>query len=104
MDLKCPKCGSEDVFQKKDGSCLCGECGHRFMPQQEPAEFVPMRLFISYGHKESEICRRIYQALKDRGHDPWFDERRICFGNDWRERIQAITKEHQVTGLCIRGL
>ena len=87
MDLKCPKCGSEDVFQKKDGSCLCGTCGHRFMPQQEPAEFVPMRLFISYGHKESEICRRIYQALKDRGHDPWFDERRICFGNDWRERI-----------------
>ena len=87
MDFKCPKCGSEDVFQKKDGSCLCGACGHRFMPQQEPAEFVPMRLFISYGHKESEICRRIYQALKDRGHDPWFDERRICFGNDWRERI-----------------
>lgn len=87
MDLKCPKCGSEDVFQKKDGSCLCGACGHRFMPQQEPAEFVPMRLFISYGHKESEICRRIYQALKDRGHDPWFDESHIRFGNDWRERI-----------------
>ena len=87
MDLKCPKCGSVDVFQKKEGSCLCGACGHRFMPQQEPAAFVPMRLFISYGHKESEICRRIYQALKDRGHDPWFDERRICFGNDWRERI-----------------
>ena len=87
MNLKCLKCGSEDVFQKQDGSCLCGACGHRFMPQQEPAEFVPMRLFISYGHKESEICRRIYQALKDRGHDPWFDERRICFGNDWRERI-----------------
>lgn len=87
MNLKCQKCGSEDVFQKQDGSCLCGACGHRFMPQQEAAEFVPMRLFISYGHKESEICRRIYQALKDRGHDPWFDERRICFGNDWRERI-----------------
>ncbi len=87
MNLKCPKCGSVDVFQKKDGSCLCGACGHRFMPQQEPAEFVPMRLFISYGHKESEICRRIYQALKDRGHDPWFDESHIRFGNDWRERI-----------------
>ena len=87
MNLKCLKCGSEDVFQKQDGSCLCGACGHRFMPQQEPAEFVPMRLFISYGHKESEICRRIYQALKDRGHDPWFDESHIRFGNDWRERI-----------------
>lgn len=86
-DIKCPKCGSEDVFQKKDGSCLCGACGHRFMPQQEPAEFVPMRLFISYGHKESEICRRIYQALKERGHQPWFDEDQIRFGHDWRERL-----------------
>ena len=87
MDFKCPKCGSEDVFQKKDGSCLCGACGHRFVPQEAETEFVPMRLFISYGHKESEICRRIYQALKDRGHDPWFDESHIRFGNDWRERI-----------------
>lgn len=87
MNLKCPKCGSEDVFQKKDGSCLCGACGHRFIPQQEPAEFVPMRLFISYGHKESEICRRIYQALKERGHQPWFDEDQIRFGHDWRERL-----------------
>lgn len=86
-DIKCPKCGSEDVFQKKDGSCLCGTCGHRFMPQQELAEFVPMRLFISYGHKESEICRRIYQALKERGHQPWFDEDEIRFGHDWRERL-----------------
>ena len=86
-DIKCPKCGSEDVFQKKDGSCLCGACGHRFMPQQEPAEFVPMRLFISYGHKESEICKRIYQALKERGHQPWFDEDQIRFGHDWRERL-----------------
>lgn len=86
-DIKCPKCGSKDVFQKKDGSCLCGACGHRFMPQQEPAEFVPMRLFISYGHKESEICRRIYQALKERGHQPWFDEDKIRFGHDWRERL-----------------
>ena len=87
MNLKCLKCGSEDVFQKQDGSCLCGACGHRFMPQQEPAEFVPMRLFISYGHKESEICKRIYQALKDRGHQPWFDEDQIRFGHDWRERL-----------------
>ena len=87
MDFKCPKCGSEDVFQKKDGNCLCGACGCRFVPQEAETEFVPMRLFISYGHKESEICRRIYQALKDRGHDPWFDESHIRFGNDWRERI-----------------
>lgn len=86
-DIKCPKCGSEDVFQKKDGSCLCGACGHRFVPQTAEKTFVPMRLFISYGHKESEICKRIYQALKERGHQPWFDEDQIRFGYDWRERL-----------------
>lgn len=85
--LKCPKCGSEDVFQKQDGSCLCGACGHRFVPQTAEKNFVPMRLFISYGHKESEICKRIYQALKERGHQPWFDEDQIRFGHDWRERL-----------------
>lgn len=86
-DIKCPKCGSEDVFQKKDGSCLCGACGHRFVPQTAEKTFVPMRLFISYGHKESEICKRIYQALKERGHQPWFDDDQIRFGHDWRERL-----------------
>lgn len=86
-DIKCPKCGSEDVFQKKDGSCLCSACGHRFVPQTAEKTFVPMRLFISYGHKESEICKRIYQALKERGHQPWFDEDQIRFGHDWRERL-----------------
>lgn len=86
-DIKCPKCGSEDVFQKKDGSCLCGACRHRFVPQTAEKTFVPMRLFISYGHKESEICKRIYQALKERGHQPWFDEDQIRFGHDWRERL-----------------
>lgn len=86
-DIKFPKCGSEDVFQKKDGSCLCGACGHRFVPQTAEKTFVPMRLFISYGHKESEICKRIYQALKERGHQPWFDEDQIRFGHDWRERL-----------------
>lgn len=86
-DIKCPKCGSEDVFQKQNGNCLCGACGHRFVPQTAEKTFVPMRLFISYGHKESEICKRIYQALKDRGHQPWFDEDQIRFGHDWRERL-----------------
>ena len=100
-DVKCPKCGSEDIFQKQDGNCLCGACGHRFVPQQEPAEFVPMRLFISYGHKESEICRRIYQALKERGHQPWFDEDQICFGHDWRERLANGIEESNSVVACL---
>lgn len=99
--LKCPKCGSEDVFQKQDGSCLCGACGHRFVPQTAEKNFVPMRLFISYGHKESEICKRIYQALKERGHQPWFDEEQIRFGHDWRERLAAGIEKSNSVVACL---
>lgn len=100
-DIKCPKCGSEDVFQKQDGSCLCGACGHRFVPQTAEKNFVPMRLFISYGHKESEICKRIYQALKERGHQPWFDEEQIRFGHDWRERLAAGIEKSNSVVACL---
>ena len=100
-DIKCPKCGSEDVFQKKDGSCLCGACGHRFVPQTAEKTFVPMRLFISYGHKESEICKRIYQALKERGHQPWFDEDQIRFGHDWRERLATGIEASNSVVACL---
>lgn len=100
-DIKCPKCGSEDVFQKQDGSCLCGACGHRFVPQTAEKNFVPMRLFISYGHKESEICKRIYQALKVRGHQPWFDEEQIRFGHDWRERLAAGIEKSNSVVACL---
>lgn len=100
-DIKCPKCGSEDVFQKQDGSCLCGACGHRFVPQTAGKNFVPMRLFISYGHKESEICKRIYQALKVRGHQPWFDEEQIRFGHDWRERLAAGIEKSNSVVACL---
>ena len=99
--LKCPKCGSEDVFQKQNGNCLCGACGHRFVPQTAEKNFVPMRLFISYGHKESEICKRIYQALKVRGHQPWFDEEQIRFGHDWRERLAAGIEKSNSVVACL---
>lgn len=100
-DIKCPKCGSEDVFQKQNGNCLCGACGHRFVPQTAEKNFVPMRLFISYGHKESEICKRIYQALKVRGHQPWFDEEQIRFGHDWRERLAAGIEKSNSVVACL---
>lgn len=100
-DIKCPKCGSEDVFQKQDGSCLCGACRHRFVPQTAEKNFVPMRLFISYGHKESEICKRIYQELKVRGHQPWFDEEQIRFGHDWRERLAAGIEKSNSVVACL---
>lgn len=46
-----------------------------------------MKLFISYGHPQAAICRKICEVLKDRGHEVWFDETNIPHGADWRAEI-----------------
>ena len=46
-----------------------------------------MKLFISYGHPQAAICRKICDALRNRGHQVWFDETNIAHGLDWREEI-----------------
>lgn len=48
---------------------------------------TPLRLFLSYGHKEEAIALRICEHLKARGHDVFFDKSGIKAGDDWRERI-----------------
>lgn len=100
--VTCPHCGSSDVFKKNDGTYLCGNCIRRFSPAPvAKPEFVPMRLFISYGHPESEICQKIYEALKARGHDPWFDKSELKSGNDWRSKIQQGIENSQSVVACL---
>ena len=42
----------------------------------------PLRIFISYGHPEAEICLRIRDVLLSRGHKVWFDTFEIKAGDD----------------------
>ena len=62
--LICPRCGSEDTrFLKKKGKGFCFDCETEF--DLEPLPSVtsatndrtdhPMRLFLSYGHPETDI-------------------------------------------------
>ena len=48
---------------------------------------------MSFGGTEREICRHICKMLQERGYDPWFDEERIPFGEDWRKRITEGIRE-----------
>ena len=51
--------------------------------------FVPLRIFLSYGHDNNdELVRRIKADLEKRGHDVWFDQTEI--NADWR---RSITEE-----------
>lgn len=60
--------------------------------------FVPLRVFLSYGHDvNEELVRRIKADLEKRGHDVWFDKTEIKGGDDWRRSItDGITDSHRV--------
>lgn len=92
--IQCPRCGSLHFERTKPYTGQCKNCGETFA--------VPMRVFLSYGHPESEICRRIYEALEaDPRFDPWFDEEKLHFDSDWRVRIQEGVKESQTVVACL---
>ncbi len=57
------------------------------MSEQSIAQENGRRLFISYGHPESMICKRIKTTLEERGYSTWFDRDRLHEGSEWREEI-----------------
>ena len=80
--MKCPQCQAEAT--KVGDFWVCPKHGQ--LP--EPKPFVPLRIFLSYGHDDNEeLVRRIKSDLEARGHDVWFDKSEIKFGDDWRRDI-----------------
>ncbi len=99
--LVCPVCGSGDVMEVR-GMGVCFACRAKFeLPKTDEEPFQPLSLFLSYGHPEAEICRRIVAALRERGHKVWMDEDKIHTGDDWRRRIMQGVSESQGVVSCL---
>lgn len=83
----CPNCGSHDVtYLRKKQIYLCEDCNHSFQP---PVEFVPLNIFLSYGHDEYvAVAERIKSDLETRGHEVWYDRERLHSGDDWELRLE----------------
>ncbi len=90
--MRCPQCSAEAA--KVGAFWICPTHGQ--LP--EPKLFVPLRIFLSYGHDSNEeLVLQIYDDLKKRGHDVWFDKSEIKFGDDWRHSItDGILKSNRV--------
>ena len=99
-EINCPHCGSKDIFFKGN-HCLCGKCGKKFLLTVEEKPIPAMKLFLSYGHPEAVICKRIAQALQARGHSVWFDEEQLTHGKDWREHITQGIKDSNGVISCL---
>ena len=46
-----------------------------------------IKIFISYGHKESKIFKKVVAYLREKGYEVWFDESSIKGTDDWRQEI-----------------
>ena len=46
------------------------------------------RIFISYAREDIAAARRVYNTLKDAGHQPWLDEMDLLPGQKWKISIQ----------------
>ena len=46
-----------------------------------------IKIFISYGHKESKIFKKVVAYLRQKGYEVWFDESSIKGTDDWRQEI-----------------
>ena len=56
-----------------------------------------IKIFISYGHKESEIFKKIVTYLRKKGYEVWFDKSNIRGTDDWRaEIVEGISASQTV--------
>lgn len=50
-------------------------------------ENTKIKIFISYGHDDSEITNVIDSYLREKGYEVWYDVSSIRGTDDWREEI-----------------
>ena len=98
----CPKC--EQPLTQVGSFWICPQHGQ--VSLEKP--FVPMRVFLSYGHDEhTPLARRLRDDLVAREHQVWFDEEQLPPGHDWETRIEeglewlAVDKVHSAVVLLL---
>lgn len=111
MDIKCTKCGSEDVmFSKKRNLYICEDCGHTFALDTKTGK----KIFFSYGHDANTcLVSRIKRDIEAAGYTVWIDKSEIKAGDEWRTKITtglldsqgviAFLSKHSVRdpGVCL---
>ena len=98
--ISCVECGAHKI-EVQGEICRCMNCGKLFLLPKTAQNFRPMKIFLSYGHPENDICLRIRDALKERGHLPWIDQEKIKQGDDWREKITDGILDSQGVISCL---
>ena len=49
-------------------------------------------VFLSHNRREKEAVREIWQALRQRGLNPWLDEEDLIPGRSWQEAVEEVIR------------
>lgn len=59
-----------------------GNRGYRFVARSARS------VFLAYVQEDAAQVERLYDALEERGFDPWFDRRKLMPGQNWPRSIE----------------
>lgn len=59
------------------------------------------RVFLAHANEDKPQIRQLYAALKDRGFEPWLDEKDLVPGRLWREEIPKAIRGAGVFLACL---
>lgn len=59
-----------------------------------------MKIFISYGHPEMDLCLRIHDWLEANGYEPWSD-RGLRATDEWRSALRRRLRDVDCVILCV---
>ncbi len=89
--------------------CSCGGFGFasptlRIIIKPSPDFRMPssnITVFISYATEDYDIAKRLYDDLKQRCIVPWLDRENLLPGQNWRNEIPRVIREHDYFLLLI---
>lgn len=58
-------------------------------------------IFLSYSRRDIEPARRLYGALRRKGHSVWFDKESLLPGEDWELAIENAIHEAKAVLICL---
>ena len=62
---------------------------------------IVARVFVSHASEDKVVVRRIAQALRAAGHDPWFDEEAILIGESIPAAVERGLRDSEFVLLCL---
>lgn len=66
-----------------------------------PGGREPGLVYVAYSNEDKNAALTLYNALKDRGFNPWLDEMNLVPGQEWAKEIPRVIRRADVFLACL---